>query len=188
MEEGCSFHWESYSDEPYLVTPNGEAEQLLVRNGVPYLIPPRAKPTLPVTDDAGDLVNEAEGEVDDVVGFSPDGFGDLTVDPVGQLDALNDAEQASPSVGVRATLRPGVRDLHAEAQSVGHLMTHVPKNPYCAACQTAKMQRRPHRRGAWRQTHRGNLHPTAARGSRRITLWSPPRIHREPLEKEPVWW
>ena len=31
------------------------------------------------------------------------------------------------------------RDLRAEAKSLKHLMTHLPKNPYCDACQRAKM-------------------------------------------------
>jgi hypothetical protein len=33
-----------------------------------------------------------------------------------------------------------------EAMSEYHLLTQTPKNPYCAACQRAKMQRKPHRR------------------------------------------
>ena len=31
------------------------------------------------------------------------------------------------------------RDLRAEAKSLKRLMTHLPKNPYCDACQRAKM-------------------------------------------------
>ena len=30
------------------------------------------------------------------------------------------------------------RDFKAEAVSVTHLMTHTPKNPYCAACQRSR--------------------------------------------------
>ena len=41
------------------------------------------------------------------------------------------------------------RDLKAEAVSVTHLMTHTPKNPYCAACQRSKVQRKPCRRKKW---------------------------------------
>ena len=32
-----------------------------------------------------------------------------------------------------------------EAMSTYHLLTHAPKNPYCPACQRAKLQRKPHR-------------------------------------------
>ncbi len=34
------------------------------------------------------------------------------------------------------------RDLKAEATSVRHLLTHLPKNPYCVSCQHAKMRQR----------------------------------------------
>jgi len=40
------------------------------------------------------------------------------------------------------------RDLKAEAVSIEHLMTHLPKNPHCTSCQRSKMQRKPCRRGA----------------------------------------
>ena len=35
------------------------------------------------------------------------------------------------------------KDLVAEARRLRHLLTHTPKNPWCAACQKAKMQRKP---------------------------------------------
>ena len=34
------------------------------------------------------------------------------------------------------------RTLRAEATSLKHLMTHLPSNPYCRACQVAKMKRK----------------------------------------------
>ncbi len=34
------------------------------------------------------------------------------------------------------------RDLSAEATSLRHLRTHLPKNPYCVSCQQAKMRQR----------------------------------------------
>ena len=36
-------------------------------------------------------------------------------------------------------------DRMAEANSLQHLMTHLPKNPHCSACQRAKMQNKPHK-------------------------------------------
>ena len=38
--------------------------------------------------------------------------------------------------------------LRAEAKSLNHLLTHLPKNPYCEACQTAKLQLRSARRSS----------------------------------------
>ena len=37
----------------------------------------------------------------------------------------------------------GVEALKAEAKSIHHLMTHVPKNPYCEVCKRAKMHKPP---------------------------------------------
>ena len=37
----------------------------------------------------------------------------------------------------------GVEALKAEAKSIHHLMTHVPKNPYCEVCKRAKMYKPP---------------------------------------------
>ncbi len=36
-----------------------------------------------------------------------------------------------------------IRDLRKEAKSLQHLMTHMPKNKYCRACQRAEMQEKP---------------------------------------------
>ena len=38
------------------------------------------------------------------------------------------------------------RDLKAEAKSLKHLMTHMPKNPHCSSCQRAKMTAKPNPR------------------------------------------
>ena len=40
----------------------------------------------------------------------------------------------------------GRRDLAAEAKTLKHLMTHMPKNPHCLSCQRAKLQKAPNRR------------------------------------------
>ena len=45
---------------------------------------------------------------------------------------------------------PDVREdelsLREQAKSLKHLMTHMPKNPFCPECQRAKMQRKQARR------------------------------------------
>ena len=43
---------------------------------------------------------------------------------------------------------PAVRDLKAEAVSRERLMTHMPKNKWCPACQSAKMQHKACRSGS----------------------------------------
>ena len=46
---------------------------------------------------------------------------------------------------------PGRRDLKALAKSQLHLMTHLPKNPYCQACQMSKMKQAYSKRGAFQR-------------------------------------
>ena len=43
------------------------------------------------------------------------------------------------------------RDLKAEATSLRHLLTHLPKNPYCVSCQQAKMRQRYSHKGAFKR-------------------------------------
>ena len=38
------------------------------------------------------------------------------------------------------------RDLREEAVSIAHLMTHYPKNPFCKACQRARLRRKANRK------------------------------------------
>ena len=37
----------------------------------------------------------------------------------------------------------GIEALKKEAKSIHHLMTHIPKNPYCEVCKRAKMYKPP---------------------------------------------
>ena len=48
------------------------------------------------------------------------------------------------------------RDLRAEAKSLRHKLTHMPKNKYCAECRMAKAQARRTFRGASFMGPRGN--------------------------------
>ena len=43
------------------------------------------------------------------------------------------------------------RDLRELATKVDHLSTHVPKNPYCLACQESKMKQKYAHRGAFQR-------------------------------------
>ena len=37
--------------------------------------------------------------------------------------------------------------LHAEAKSLGHLMSHQPYNPFCRACVEGRTRKKPRRKG-----------------------------------------
>ena len=43
------------------------------------------------------------------------------------------------------------KNLREEATSIQHLLTHLPKNPYCMSCQQAKMRQRYSHRGAFKR-------------------------------------
>ena len=142
MKGGYKFVWNPYKD-PYLVAPDGRTIMLQVDNYVPYL--PDASTALPSVAgihtapsvrmagakvDAGDKSSKELDLPDDMM------LSELL--PKG--DAGGSAE-APPPKG-----RVGERDLVAEATSLHHLMTHMPKNPHCPSWQRAKMQRKSARR------------------------------------------
>ena len=75
------------------------------------------------------------------------------IDELGELDLdmprgadqdsrppADESGQKSKPNGPPPPPEPRARDLKAEAKSIRHLMTHAPKNPYCDACQRAKME------------------------------------------------
>ena len=43
------------------------------------------------------------------------------------------------------------RDLRIESVSLQHLLSHLPKNPYCVSCQQAKMRQRYSHKGAFKR-------------------------------------
>ena len=55
-----------------------------------------------------------------------------------------DIEPLAPEARMR-------RDLRAEATSLRHLLTHLPKNPYCVHCQQAKTLQRYSHKGAFKR-------------------------------------
>ena len=50
-----------------------------------------------------------------------------------------------PPPGLEDSPESKTERLKREAVSIDHMMTHVPKNPYCQACSRAKTVARPHR-------------------------------------------
>ena len=123
---------------PILICPSGRTVKLDVINNVPYL------PKGPVMFGAPNL----------------DACPAMPAMP-GPVLALNDAlypavpsEADAPDEGgevVEIKHPKGYRtedQLRAEAKTLQHMMTHLPKNPFCAHCQRAKMENvRLYRRG-----------------------------------------
>ena len=93
-----------------------------------------------------------------------------------------DIEPIAPEAKMR-------RDLRAEAKSLRHLLTHLPKNPYCVHCQQAKNETaiftqrsiqegdRPVRRNCYLRSCGGTRNAHARVGRREIWLISERPIH-----------
>ena len=145
MEQGYSFSWPA-GDLPVLRGPNGREIVLDVVNNVPYLpvsrccfgsppdavhddIPavpaPLALPeAMPVEGDPTPPrheVSDVPASPDDASPFEADLEGDVI-----ELDGHGPLKNAE--------------DWKADAITLRHLMTHLPKNPYCPHCQRAKME------------------------------------------------
>ena len=137
VDFGYSFRWDVF-EVPILICPSGRTVKLDVINNVPYL------PKGPVMFGAPNL----------------DACPAMPAMP-GPVLALNDelypaapSEADAPDEGgeiIEVKHPEGYRteaQLRAEAKTLQHMMTHLPKNPFCTHCQRAKMENvRLHRRG-----------------------------------------
>ena len=159
MEHGYRFSWDPYQI-PRFFDPSGREITVELINNIPYLLPTETQIVAANTGrhkfysafPAPIVVREK------VVAAGSDGEDDLRVmfpslaeDNVDGRDVVErPSSSRAPTAGAKskakasAKARPSVppreeRDLRAEAKSLKHLMTHLPKNPYCDACQRAKM-------------------------------------------------
>ena len=72
---------------------------------------------------------------------APKGSADRKVSP---MDDVNDDAPQVPAEGnLDRNLGKGISLLKEEAKSLGHLVSHRPKNPYCDICNKAKMTKPP---------------------------------------------
>lgn len=120
FNKGWEFHWPAYSS-PFLINPQGENIELIVHNNVPFTNP--------------DVVNDST-----IILPAPQA---VPIDHV-QPDASKEEEPAleepicEPCDEPNGEDSTNYRDLKAEANSISHLLTHLPKNPHCIWCQRAK--------------------------------------------------
>jgi hypothetical protein len=127
MEHGYGFYWEPWQT-PTLVCPGGEKVIYLdVEHYVPFL-------------NCGSLAQPAVAAVGDA--------GASSSSSVAVGDAAPESALAVEDVVAVESSDPPGRDLKAEAVSREHLMTHMPKNKWCPACQRAKMQHKACRSGS----------------------------------------
>ena len=131
QEEGYTFHWPAYSDTPSLIAPNGEELDIYTDSYIPYLRTSRGVATPAASSSSGDKNSEGSVPSSDPGEAAPRGAPEADTPDVMPPPAI---------VGdVAARERKQRRDLKAEATSLRHFMTHLPKNPHCKACQRSKL-------------------------------------------------
>ena len=160
LELGYSFYWQA-NQMPILVCPDGDVIHLEVNDYVPYMrskasscdkrpqalfcqermsfsAPAHVLP-VPVAGVSG-TSRAAPPSTGDVQPHQGEGAGAAS-----SGDPLPAAHPVTPPPVVsegEMALEPGQKRVKEEATSLKHLMTHFPKNPYCKACQRAKMRRK----------------------------------------------
>ena len=149
IDAGWSFHWPAYS-RPYFKKPDGTKVKLEVDDYVPYLPSTTGvamsaigqpygsnqwsggpRPMIPLPASPAEEAIEVYDDDENPIGEDP---GEEEPEPVDErlvekpLDPKRDRGEIA---------------LKQEAQSIQHLLTHTPKNPFCQACSRAKMTKRP---------------------------------------------
>ena len=192
MEQGYRFEWPPFQ-APFMVTPGGKRVPLVVDNFVPYLASGTKAAPVAVGGDVGDAICVAgshrhavlramshpgvaicdAGRPSSTISAAGAGAARLGEANIAIRDAglppggTRDAAPSLPAAADPPVGDDGPRDLKSEALGLAHLMTHLPKNRWCTACQRAKMQRKAcmggwSRRGChpcrfWRCRHRRSL-------------------------------
>jgi hypothetical protein len=123
-----------------MINRSGKKIVLDVINNIPYLPPETCYPTAPAVDDGDACPGESSCPTavvpnTDVRSSAKPSEAEELVSVVGGEASDSSAIQESGD-----DLPPERHDLKIEATSIQHLTTHLPKNPYCVACQRAKLE------------------------------------------------
>ena len=148
MERGYTFIWPK-GQAPYFLLPDRRVVKCEVRGNIPYIVPgsPECQPFrqkgksssfCPACGSCGGrkLTDSAPGPSSSSHEPMPDAWGDdVPVPDPSDPETLPDAEVAD-----RLLTGAVRRSLRAEARSLGHQLTHKPRNPYCECCSRGKMR------------------------------------------------
>ena len=171
IDDGYDFIWRgSKGEPPYMVKPNGERIELVVRDYVPYFAnnsktistpstQPRPSIATPASDEAQQSP-EPDGDIE-IIGDDPMGINVDLPEPqpvqVEEVDVPDADREVEPPVesskGSSSSVHDdgahkrslGEKELKEEAKSIRHMLTHIPKNPFCDICTRAKMFKPPSR-------------------------------------------
>ena len=130
MRYGYGFYWRP-GRKPILVTPKGRRIKLHVEGDIPYLIVGNdpACPTVIAFDSGNDVAAPTANHPE----------------AVAQAPAENEMENEVVEVAVETeevAQLPEKKEnkLRKAATSVQHMLTHMPSNPFCKICSSAKMR------------------------------------------------
>eukprot|EP00435_Cladocopium_sp_Y103_P006156 s2440_g2.t1 len=149
-----------------MIKPNGDRIELVVKDYVPYLAnnstkiatpSPVRRPsvTLPASEEAQQSP-EPDGDIE-IVGDEPveapepqpdENRADEEVDADREVEPPSEPKSKGSSSHVQdddveEKRSLGEKALREEAKSIQHMLTHIPKNPFCDICQRAKMFKPP---------------------------------------------
>ena len=142
QDKGWTFEWSSKDPSvPRLIEPNGDIHRLEVEGYVPVCAAPALEGRPGSSTDAPRRAGGLEVGEDEHSSVT----GDIDSDQAD--DGASHDEEAGPVVrGELAGATSKEDRLKREAQSVKHQISHIPKNPYCIACQRGKLFAKPARR------------------------------------------
>jgi hypothetical protein len=149
MHLGYSCIWLA-GQKPYFVTPGGTIVHLEVKDDIPYIrvgsaecAPQDAAGTRRVPCAASVEELDSEDETSGNIaagGVDAEEEGDLgDAHPDEEFDAAEDTPP--PPAPPAGDARPAKRDLKAEAESLEHKLSHIPKNIHCDTCVRSKMKK-----------------------------------------------
>jgi hypothetical protein len=176
MEMGYTFVWPT-SQDPYFIRPDGMIIRLMVENYMSYLVPNarHCKPRKPsgtrifCSTSTSTIMNAQSGaperrdlNIPEPIVATPSDSeisGDDNISRLDDFDApVHDGtvrEEEQSSSGDEAEDR-GIHyielSLRGEANSLYHLLTHKPKNPFCESCRRAKMKEKRKYSGSYKNT------------------------------------
>jgi len=146
MISGFGFYWPPFQS-PYLITPDRKRKiRCTIENYVPFVCKTSGV-ICPLTEGG----SSSSGVQRPASSGVPD-QGSSVMMSKDFAKAVNPAGQKGPAAEVKDEVPENYQDpddiplLKLEAQSLHHQLTHLPKNPYCQACQRAKLQRKPNKK------------------------------------------
>ena len=141
---GWGFYWRPWSAHPIFVDPNGRVIVLNTEGFIPYL---QTKSTaVAATPTLGRSLTESEATPAQSSTTDTYTCAQLKATPLAANKEAQEEESDGEEIQEFDTRGMCERDLREEAVSIEHLMTHFPKNPYCDACQRARIRRKANRR------------------------------------------